>query len=54
MHFRELTLEGILCIQAGDNPRFVSEKLMAYVPPKQRPSAEEAAAGGAAEQKKAA
>jgi chemotaxis protein MotA len=44
MHFREMTLEGILAIQAGENPRFVSEKLMAYVPPSQRPTEEEAAA----------
>jgi len=36
MHFREMTLEGILAIQAGDNPRVVEEKLMAYVPPKDR------------------
>jgi len=32
MHFREMTLEGILAIQAGDNPRVVEEKLMASVP----------------------
>ena len=38
MHFRAMTLEGILAIQAGDNPRVVAEKLMAYVPPAQRPS----------------
>ena len=36
LHFREMTLEGILAIQAGDNPRVVEEKLMAYVPPKDR------------------
>jgi chemotaxis protein MotA len=44
MHFREMTLEGILAIQAGENPRFVNEKLMAYVPPSRRPTEEEAAA----------
>ena len=48
MHFREMTLEGILAIQAGDNPRVVAEKLMAYVPPKDRPSEEEQAAAQAA------
>ena len=37
MDFREMTLEGILAIQAGDNPRVVAEKLMAYVPPGERP-----------------
>jgi chemotaxis protein MotA len=48
LHFREMTLEGILAIQAGENPRFVNEKLMAYVPPKLRPSEEEAAAAASA------
>jgi chemotaxis protein MotA len=37
MHLREMTLEGILSIQAGENPRFVAEKLITYVPPKLRP-----------------
>jgi chemotaxis protein MotA len=53
MHFREMTLEGVLAIQAGDNPRVVAEKLMAYVPPKDRPSEEETTGKGA-EQKQAA
>jgi len=49
LHFREMTLEGILGIQAGDNPRVVSEKLMAYVPPSERPTeAEQEAAKAAA------
>jgi chemotaxis protein MotA len=46
LHARELTVEGILSIQAGDNPRVIAEKLIAYVPPAQRPSAEEQASGG--------
>jgi chemotaxis protein MotA len=33
---RMMTLEGILAIQAGDNPRLVSEKLMSYLPPAER------------------
>ncbi|MEY2533783.1 MAG: chemotaxis protein MotA [bacterium] len=53
MHFREMTMEGILAIQAGDNPRVVSEKLMAYVPPRLRPS-EDDPAGGTAEAERAA
>jgi chemotaxis protein MotA len=53
MHFREMTLEGVLAIQAGDNPRVVAEKLMAYVPPKDRPSEDEQGAKGA-QQKQAA
>ena len=48
MHFREMTLEGILGIQAGDNPRVIAEKLMAYVPPAKRPTGEEQAAKAAA------
>src|SRR5215212_1980055 len=53
LHFREMTLEGILAIQAGDNPRVVEEKLMAYVPPKDRPTAGDKQAASAA-QKQAA
>src|SRR5918995_1760676 len=53
MHFREMTLEGILGIQAGDNPRVIAEKLMAYVPPSLRPSEEEQQAAKAAAQKQA-
>src|SRR5919112_1726023 len=53
LHFRQMTLEGILAIQAGDNPRVVAEKLLAYVPPAKRPTEEEQAAAAAA-QKQAA
>ena len=38
LRFREMTLEGILAIQAGDNPRVVQEKLIAYVAPAERPT----------------
>jgi chemotaxis protein MotA len=38
---RTLMLEGILSIQAGDNPRVVAEKLMSLVPPAERASGEE-------------
>jgi chemotaxis protein MotA len=37
LHFRSMTLEGILAIQAGDNPRMVAEKLITYVAPADRP-----------------
>jgi chemotaxis protein MotA len=53
LHFRAMTLEGILAIQAGDNPRVVQEKLTAYVPPSERLTDEEAAAAAQA-QKEAA
>ncbi|HKZ15119.1 MAG TPA: flagellar motor protein [Solirubrobacterales bacterium] len=49
---RELTIEGLLAIQAGDNPRVVADKLEAFVPPEERRAAKaaEAPAGkGAAE-----
>jgi chemotaxis protein MotA len=36
MELRMMTLEGILSIQAGDNPRLVEEKLMSYLPPIER------------------
>jgi chemotaxis protein MotA len=39
---RMMTLEGILSIQAGDNPRLVADKLMSYLPPAER-SAEDGA-----------
>jgi chemotaxis protein MotA len=52
--FREMTLEGILAIQAGDNPRVVAEKLMAYVPPRLRPAEGEQAAAAATPAKAAA
>jgi len=34
--YRHLILEGILALQAGENPRIVREKLSAFLPPKQR------------------
>lgn len=48
LQFRAMTLEGILSVQAGDNPRVLEEKLMAYVPPSLRASDEDDAANGAA------
>jgi chemotaxis protein MotA len=38
---RTLVLEGILAIQAGDNPRIVTEKLLTYLPPAERDAARE-------------
>src|SRR3954452_2821259 len=42
---RVMILEGILAIQAGDNPRIVTEKLLSFVPPAERDAAREAATG---------
>ncbi|HDQ41453.1 MAG TPA: motility protein A [Desulfonatronum sp.] len=37
---RELTLEGILSISKGENPRIIEEKLNGFLPPKMRRKAE--------------
>src|SRR5207237_10402489 len=34
--FRQMQLEAILSIQAGDNPRVLAEKLEAFLPPAER------------------
>jgi chemotaxis protein MotA len=38
VELRTLTLEGILAVQAGDNPRVVADKLTSYLPPAERNS----------------
>ena len=49
MMMKEITVEGILSIQAGENPRVIEEKLKSFLPPKDRTSAdEEGEAGGEA------
>ncbi len=45
VHARILTLEGILAIQSGDNPRVIEEKLISYVPPEERQAEEPEPAG---------
>jgi len=42
---RILTLEGILSVQAGDNPRVVGDKLSSFVPPAERGGDEDDARG---------
>jgi chemotaxis protein MotA len=54
VELRTLTLEGILAVQAGDNPRVVAEKLRSFVPPSERESEESASANADAELKEAA
>jgi chemotaxis protein MotA len=46
---RTMTLEGILAIQAGDNPRVVADKLLSFIPPSERATEgdEEPAGAGA-------
>ena len=43
VELRTLTLDGILSVQAGDNPRVVAEKLKSYVPPTERETDDSAA-----------
>ena len=52
LHARALIVEGILAIQAGDNPRVVQEKLITFVPPALRVDAD--GKGGANAEKAAA
>ena len=39
-HHMELLLEGVLSIQAGANPRIIEQKLLSFLPPKQRKALE--------------
>jgi chemotaxis protein MotA len=56
--YREMQVEAILSIQAGDNPRMLSEKLETYLAPAERAKEAEAqkaaAAAGAEEMREAA
>jgi chemotaxis protein MotA len=47
---REVMLEGILAISAGDNPRIVEEKLKAFLPPKLKVNLEAQKAEGEGKQ----
>jgi chemotaxis protein MotA len=38
--YRRMLLEGILSLQAGENPRLIREKLNVFLAPKQRPTEE--------------
>jgi chemotaxis protein MotA len=44
--YRKLLVEGIISLQAGENPRLVKEKLSAFLPPKTRPQEADAAPAG--------
>src|SRR4029079_15665383 len=48
VELRTLTLEGILGIQAGDNPRILAEKLQSFIPPERGAEVESGAGAGAA------
>jgi chemotaxis protein MotA len=49
---REVMLEGILAISAGDNPRIVEEKLKAFLPPKMKLDMEAQKAQGEGKEEK--
>ncbi len=44
---KSVVIRGVMSIQAGDNPRVVEQKLLTFLPPKLRVTAEEAAAAAA-------
>jgi chemotaxis protein MotA len=46
VELRSMTLEGILSIQAGDNPRVVADKLLSFIPPEERATETEAGESG--------
>lgn len=46
MMMKEITVEGILSIQAGENPRVIEEKLKSFLPPAARNDASEGNGGG--------
>ena len=41
---KTIIIQGVMAIQSGDNPRAVESKLMTFIPPAQRPVAEDRAA----------
>ncbi len=43
---KEVMIEGLLSIQAGENPRVIEEKLKSFLSPKQREAMKEANEGG--------
>jgi len=53
VNYRRLLMEGILALQAGENPRIVKEKLSAFLPPKERATAEGSEAAPAGQKAKA-
>lgn len=42
---KEIMIEGLLSIQAGENPRVIEEKLKSFLAPSERTSSEESAGG---------
>ncbi|KAF5067412.1 motility protein A [Anaerotignum sp.] len=47
---RKIIIEGILAIQAGENPNFLKEKLIAYLPQYEKTKKQKKGKGGSAEE----
>ena len=47
MMLKEVMIEGLLSIQAGENPRVIEEKLKSFLAPKDRETSDEGAGGEA-------
>ena len=46
MHVKEIVVEGLLSIQAGENPRVIEEKLKSFLSPAVRGSLGKGEEGG--------
>jgi len=46
-NYRKMLMEGVLSLQAGENPRIIKEKLSSFIPPKERIAAGEKGGAGA-------
>ena len=42
---KEVMIEGLLSIQAGENPRVIEEKLKSFLAPKDRPASSDGEGG---------
>ena len=49
MLVKEIMIEGLLSIQAGENPRVIEEKLKSFLAPKDRATAQEDEGNGGEE-----
>lgn len=47
-HYREMVMEAVLAVQAGENPRLLNERLQTYLPPGERGEEAGAKATGSA------
>jgi flagellar motor component MotA len=50
VNYRQMILEGVLALQAGDNPSMLAERLDTYLDPAERGAAKNAPAAAAADE----